>query len=257
MLNSEIKAAFRTFYREKPYALIRFSGLSLAIACCLILGICLRSELTYDQHHLKYDVLFRWQDPPNFRQALFGVSLFTYVLMPENHHANAFQAVSDAFFARFMQERLKATNSTWKAWLQPLADIRLHSDLLFDLPTGNPYYIWIFISCLGLSGLATFATEQRSKEIGIRKVLGASACQIITMPARKTLWMVLAGSVAASVIACFAIDEWMTGFAYRVGINLMVFVVSAAIVIAAAYITIASQSYKAAQGNPAVTVRYE
>jgi putative ABC transport system permease protein len=793
MVNSDIKAGFRTFYREKSYALINLSGLSLAIACCLILGLYLRSELTYDQHHLrhkqifrvanafahsgppdrmamtpiplgpmlkesfsevkdyvrflpanqkvlircegkalywknvysadpnvfeiftheilhgdpktalndpasaavsetfarsyfgdtnpigkmihaetgdeipkkitlvfrdlpenthlKYDVLFRWQDPSNYRQMLFGVSLFTYVLMPENYNAREFQAVSDSFFDRFMRDRLKATNSTWKAWLQPLAEIHLHSDLLFDLPTGNRYYIYgfsavaifillvacinyvnlalaratkrakeigmrkilgasktllifrflgeavlfalfatvfgvvllelalrltpinnlvgkqlsiglaneptvllwvlglglligllsgmypavylasispisalvssrggkkgnfllremlvltqftvsviviactmimaqqmryvstkplgfgkdnrvlitlhgadvidklpvirnellkdsrihgisatsimictdqllpasqgmvankegvleatsfsyiqvtkdflnamgmqlasgrdfsqklltdlgttfvvnetmarargwedpivkdfhfkslhtpvepfamwqisddefrnvtgprrdtvqlvlvahlapkdiqqtlgfleqkfaeydprhpfeyafldesidklylsekrlmqmtgifsaicIFISCLGLSGLAAFATEQRSKEIGIRKVLGASASQIIMMLARKTLWMVLAGSAAASVIAYFAIDEWMTGFAYRVGINPMVFIVSAVIVMAVAFITIASQSYNSAQANPAVTVRYE
>jgi putative ABC transport system permease protein len=61
--------------------------------------------------------------------------------------------------------------------------------------------ICIFISCLGLFGLASFTTEQRSKEIGIRKVLGASSSQIVLMLARKTLWLVLAGSIVASVRA--------------------------------------------------------
>ncbi|MBN1568163.1 MAG: ABC transporter permease [Acidobacteria bacterium] len=117
--------------------------------------------------------------------------------------------------------------------------------------------ICIFISCLGLFGLASYSTEQRSKEIGIRKVLGASAFQIILMLAKKILWLVLAGSVVASVIAYFAIDEWMAGFAYRVGIQLWVFLVSAAVVIAVAFITIALQSYKTAQTNPAQTLRYE
>ena len=117
--------------------------------------------------------------------------------------------------------------------------------------------ICIFISCLGLFGLAAFATQQRSKEIGIRKVLGASASQIVMMLARKTLWLVLAGSVVASIIAYFAIDEWMTGFAYKVKINPLVFLISAAVVIAVAFITIALQSYKMAQANPADTIRYE
>ena len=117
--------------------------------------------------------------------------------------------------------------------------------------------ICIFISCLGLFGLAAFTTEQRSKEIGIRKVLGASASQIILMLARKTLWLVLAGSVVASIVAWYAMDEWLSGFAYRVDINAMAFVVSAAIVIAVAFATIALQSYKTARSNPALTLRYE
>ena len=59
MANSEIKAALRTFYREKSYAMINLAGLSLAIACCLILGLYLRSELTYDQHHKRHKEIFR------------------------------------------------------------------------------------------------------------------------------------------------------------------------------------------------------
>jgi putative ABC transport system permease protein len=117
--------------------------------------------------------------------------------------------------------------------------------------------ICIFISCLGLFGLASYSTEQRSKEIGIRKVLGASVSQIILMLAKKILWLVLAASIAASIIAYYAIDEWMSGFAYRVGIHLWVFLVSAAIVIAVAFITVALQSCRTARANPAVTLRYE
>ena len=77
------------------------------------------------------------------------------------------------------------------------------------------------------------------------------------MLASKILWLVLAGSVIASIIAYFAMDEWLSGFAYRVGINPLVFVVSAALVIAVAFITVALQSYKTAQANPATTIRYE
>jgi putative ABC transport system permease protein len=116
--------------------------------------------------------------------------------------------------------------------------------------------ICIFISCLGLFGLAAYTTEQRSKEIGIRKVLGASAMQIILMLARNVLLLVLAGAVVASIVAYYATMEWLTGFAYRVGINPLIFIISAAIVIAVAFGTIALQSYKAARQNPAVTLQY-
>jgi len=117
--------------------------------------------------------------------------------------------------------------------------------------------ICIFISCLGLFGLAAFTTEQRSKEIGIRKVLGASAFQIILMLSRKVLWLVLAGSMVASIVAYYTIDEWLSGFAYQVPINPLVFVFSAVVVIAVAYITIALQSYKTARSHPALMMRYE
>ncbi len=117
--------------------------------------------------------------------------------------------------------------------------------------------ICIFISCMGLYGLAAFTTEQRSKEIGIRKALGASASQIIMMLSRNILFLVLAGAVVASIIAYYAIEEWLTGFAYRVGIDPLVFVVSALVVLAVAFITVALQSYRTAQANPAQMMRYE
>jgi putative ABC transport system permease protein len=117
--------------------------------------------------------------------------------------------------------------------------------------------ICIFISCLGLFGLASFTTEQRSKEIGIRKVLGASASQIIIMLAQKTLLLVLASAILASIAAYFAIYEWLTSFAYRVGINPAVFFIATAVVMAVAFFTVALQSYKTAQTNPARTLRYE
>jgi putative ABC transport system permease protein len=117
--------------------------------------------------------------------------------------------------------------------------------------------ICIFISCLGLFGLASYITEQRKKEIGIRKVLGASASQIILMLARNILWLVLAGSIVASVVAYYAIDEWMTGFAYRTAVPAWAFLISAALVIVVAFLTIALQSYRTARTNPAVTLRYE
>lgn len=110
--------------------------------------------------------------------------------------------------------------------------------------------ICIFISCLGVFGLAAINTEQRSREIGIRKVLGASANQIILMLASKILWLVLAGSILASLVAYYAMDEWLSGFAYRAGINPLVFFVSVSVVIAVAFATIALQSYKIATANP-------
>ncbi len=117
--------------------------------------------------------------------------------------------------------------------------------------------ICILISCLGLFGLAAFTTEQRTKEIGVRKVLGSSTFQIIVMLSRGILFIVLAASVIASLIAYFIIDEWLTGFAYHTGINPLVFVLSAAFAMTLAFGTVALQAFKTANENPVKALRYE
>jgi putative ABC transport system permease protein len=123
--------------------------------------------------------------------------------------------------------------------------------------TGIFSAVCIFISCMGLFGIAAFTTEQRSKEIGIRKVVGASASQIIVLLARRILWLVLAGSIAASIIAYYVMDSWLSGFAYRIGMNPLVFVFSAVLLTAVAFVTVALQSYRSAQADPALMMRYE
>ncbi len=117
--------------------------------------------------------------------------------------------------------------------------------------------VCISIACLGLYGLAAFTTEQRTKEIGIRKVLGASAFQIVLMLSQATLLLILAGAAVASVAAYLAIDEWLTGFAYRADIDPLIFVVSTAIAALVAFATIATQASGTARADPADSLRDE
>ncbi len=116
--------------------------------------------------------------------------------------------------------------------------------------------VCIFIACLGLFGVATFTTEQRTHEIGTRKVLGATTWQIIAMLARRIMLLVVIAAILASVISYFAIDKWLTGFAYRAGINPLIFVLSAAAAAAVAFGTVALQSFKTANGDPVKALRH-
>jgi putative ABC transport system permease protein len=113
----------------------------------------------------------------------------------------------------------------------------------------------IFIASLGLFGLASFTTEQRTREIGIRKVLGASTWQIIGLLSRRIMLLVAIAAVLSSVIAYFAIDEWLSTFAYRAGINPLIFVASAAVAAAVAFTTVALQSFKTARADPVRALR--
>jgi putative ABC transport system permease protein len=123
--------------------------------------------------------------------------------------------------------------------------------------TGVFSAVCIFISIMGIFGLAAFTTEQRTKEIGIRKVLGASDSQIITMLSRPLLWLALCAALPASYIGYRAIDAWLQRFAYHTDISLMTFGLATALVCLIALTTVVLQSLRTTNANPVDALRYE
>lgn len=115
----------------------------------------------------------------------------------------------------------------------------------------------IFIACLGLFALAAFMAEQRTKEIGIRKAMGATTTGLTLMLSREFTKLVIIAFVPAAVAAWFVVDSWLNGFAYRVDVNPMIFVGSGVIATAIAWFTVSFQSIKAATSNPVNSLRYE
>lgn len=115
----------------------------------------------------------------------------------------------------------------------------------------------IFISCLGLLGLAVYATRQRTKEIGIRKVLGASVASIVMLFSKDVTKLVCIAAFIASGIAWYAMDKWLQGFAYRIDIPWWVFPGAAGAALALALATVAAQALKAAMVNPVQSLRSE
>ena len=115
----------------------------------------------------------------------------------------------------------------------------------------------IFISCLGLFGLASFSAEQRTKEIGIRKVLGSSAARIVLLLSKETLLLVAIANAVAWPAAYFSLNRWLQGFPYRISLTLVPFVLSALLVLAISFSTIAFQAVRAALANPVDSLKYE
>jgi putative ABC transport system permease protein len=117
--------------------------------------------------------------------------------------------------------------------------------------------IAILISCFGLFGLVTYMTAQRIKEIGIRKVLGASVTEIAVMLAKEFVFLVVFAFVIASPVAYYFIHEWLLGFAYRVNISWWLFAMAGISAILIALVTISYQAIKAALSNPVKSLRAE
>ncbi|MCK5303247.1 MAG: hypothetical protein KAJ96_08910, partial [Candidatus Thorarchaeota archaeon] len=166
-----------------------------------------------------------------------------------------------------LNETLAFVKSQWKAlWPgHPFEHFFLDTDFdrqyRADEQIGNVFgiftFLGLFIACLGLLGLASFTAESRTKEIGIRKVLGASVGGIVLMLSKQfTKWVVLANFIAWPV-AYYFMDRWLKNFAYRIDIGAWTFVLSGVLVLLIAIMTVSYQSIKAAVANPVDSLRYE
>jgi putative ABC transport system permease protein len=115
----------------------------------------------------------------------------------------------------------------------------------------------ILIACLGLFGLATYMAEQRNKEIGIRKVLGASVGNVVTLLSKDFLVLVFIASILAFPVAWWAMNQWLRDFAYRIDISIWVFLVSGIAALLIALLTVSFKAIKAAIANPVKSLRTE
>lgn len=115
----------------------------------------------------------------------------------------------------------------------------------------------IFVACLGLVGLVSFTAEQRTKEIGIRKVLGATMPKIIYLLSREVVVLVCVASLVAAPISFFSMHKWLENFAFRIGISPLMFFLTASGTLVVALLSVSFRAIKAAQANPIDSIRYE
>ncbi|HEU4552408.1 MAG TPA: ABC transporter permease [Chitinophaga sp.] len=166
-----------------------------------------------------------------------------------------------------MQKMLGAIGGVWKSFLpnQPFRynflDERFASMYSDVQRTGYIFTCFsvlaIIIACLGLFALSAFMAEQRSKEISIRKVLGASVAQVTALISRDFVRLVLIAMMLASPIAWWAMNKWLQDFAYQVNLSWWIFAIAGVLVIAIAFATISFQSVKAALVNPVKSLKAE
>ena len=115
----------------------------------------------------------------------------------------------------------------------------------------------IIIACLGLFGLATYIAEQRTKEIGIRKVLGASVTNIVKMLSKDFVKLVMLAFVIATPIAWWFMNQWLQDFAFRINLSWLIFVATGAVALVVALITLSFQAIRAAVANPVDSLKTE
>jgi putative ABC transport system permease protein len=136
-------------------------------------------------------------------------------------------------------------------------DQQYKADQRFGQVFGLFTLLAILVACLGLFGLASFTTLQRTKEIGIRKVLGASVSGILKLLYKEFALLLAIAFVVAVPLAWFTITNWLQGYAFRINIHWSYFVLPFAIIIVVALLTVSFQTIKAAVANPVKSLRTE
>ena len=188
------------------------------------------------------------------------------------HHASKSYGIPGSYVvvrlgADDLENSIKLLESEWKKFAPTMPfeykflDEGFKERYLAEQRLGKIFLIFsiltIFIACIGLLGLAAFATEQRTKEIGIRKVLGASVPNLVTLLSKDFSKWVLLANLIAWPVAYFAMNEWLQDFAYRIDIGWWVFALAGGIALVIALLTVSTQAIKAALANPVEALRYE
>jgi putative ABC transport system permease protein len=188
--------------------------------------------------------------PKSGRHALHGIDYFTLRLSNANLPETLdFIAKVHEQFDRINPIELGHLDLWWRDLYQ--GDERVGK--IFGVAAA----LAILIACVGLFGLSAFMAEQRTKEIGLRKVLGASVGNVILLLSKDFTRLVLIAALLATPLAYFAMRLWLQDFAYRIEMGWLVFVAAGALTAIIALLTISYQAFKAALANPVEALRYE
>lgn len=189
------------------------------------------------------------------------------LFLSNGHYARVERYISVRLNTKRISETISRIEEIWKSFAPQMPFQYSFLDLDYDnlyineKQTRNLFYAFsflaIFIACMGLFGLTSFIADQKTKEIGIRKVLGASVVSIVKNLVKSFLKWVLIANLAAWPIAWFAMNKWLENFAYRIDLTWWMFLLAAVLAVFTALITMSFQTIKAALKNPVDSLRYE
>ena len=180
---------------------------------------------------------------------------------------NSSGSISFRTTGKDLNSTIDKLRNQWKAYVpnQPFTysflDERFNSMYRAEQQTGNIFSVFaslaIFIGCLGLFSLAAFTAEQKTKEIGIRKVLGSSVFGIVYMLSQEFIKLIIISFIIASPIAYYFMNQWLVDFAYRTNLNALLFLYAGLVALVITILTVSYQAIKAATANPVDSLRNE
>jgi ABC-type antimicrobial peptide transport system permease subunit len=194
---------------------------------------------------------FSLPTPTVFKYTPNGARFITYRLSPKVSITKAIDRIAQ-IFGQYNTAYPYVYNFVDEAYAK-----KFELEMLIGKLTGLFSMLAIFISCLGLFGLASYMAEQRTKEIGIRKVLGASVMQLWALLSREFIVLVMISCLIASPLAFYFLNNWLEKYVYRISIGPLVFILAAILTVGITVLTVSFQAIKAAMANPVRSLKTE
>lgn len=224
----------------KPFSLWEYKG--------TIIGVVKNIHSRSLKHHIEPQVLYLLRNPNSQEMKDYGVILINMKGGEIEETISYIKDVWHKFNPSFPFEFQFLDTA-----VEHLYQLEKKVAILFNYFT----FLSIFIACLGLFGLISFTAKQRIKEIGIRKVLGASVAGIVVMLSKNTTKLVLISNLIAWPIAWYFISKWLENFAYRIELTIWPFLLAGLVALVIALLTVSWQAIRAARANPVEALRYE
>ncbi|WP_343700305.1 FtsX-like permease family protein [Chitinophaga sp.] len=247
MLQNYLKIAWRSLWKNKGYTFINVGGLAVGLACCLLIALYVFDELSYESWNPLADRTYRINS-----DIRYGGSDMTLATSSPPMGA----AIVRDYPAVEQFVRLRKTGN----WVVKSRDRQFveHTVYYADSTFFDVFPVKaIFVACLGLFGLVAYVVEQRTREIGIRKVLGASAGSVVTLLSKDFIRLVLVGILLAIPLAWYLMRRWLQDHEYRIDMQWWMFLAAGGIAVAIALATVCFQSVKATLSNPVQSLKTE
>ncbi len=243
MLRNYFKTAFRFFARHKTLSGINLFGLATGMCVSFLALLYVNFELSYDTYHAQAD---------NITLAMTrGYTTFlTLTLSSEDLHGTLNSV------ARKWKELLPDTPFMY-FFTDDAVAAQYKNDERFGKLAAWFAAVAVLVSCLGLLGLSAFSAAQRTREIGIRKILGAPVSRIIGLLTKDFMILVVIAFGIGAPLAWFGVNQWLEGFAYRVDVSWWVFLLTGFSMVVVAFLTISFNAARAAVVNPVDSLKTE
>ena len=277
MFRSYFMATLRTLLKNRGLTAINILGLAIGMASVILIVLYIQYEFSYDRHHAnatRIHRVFRAVSMENTtlvnpRASLYPSGFRTSVYGIWRYKAGVCLWTRRGFYSRtrlcqfyeslngaLIHQSARGGIAKGSGCISPTIDRTIFGRISTDGTRCNAG-LTIFVACLGLFGLISFRAEQKTKEIGIRKVLGASVFSIFGLLSIEFVKLVIIACAIASPIAYLFSSRWLQDFAYRIDLHLMYFLIGGVLALLLALATMTYQALKAARTNPVDALRTE
>lgn len=241
MFLHRLKIRFRNLCKNPLHSLIHIIGLGIALTCVIMVSLFVKDEFSFDRFHSNANRIYRLTTTLNYY----------WMRLHPGHRAKAIELIQQTYMG-YAPEHIAQYS-----FLEDDNTLLYRTEKTRQQIINYASMLSILICCIGLFGLAHLSAGQRTKEIGVRKVLGASTLSIVKLFSKDVVRLVVFAALIAFPLSWIAMNNWLQDFAYRIPLSPWLFVAAGLIAVLIAMATVTFQAIRSAIANPVKSLRTE